>query len=92
LSETLTATEHRERDVDLKGNVDNEGPLIRQMSFHQAQFEDQELAFGSNLAQASEAIFVLACLSATRPILGPRFESPTTTRLFVAAPDLRADF
>jgi hypothetical protein len=30
--------------------------------------------FGSNLAQARDAIFVLACLSATRPVPGRPFQ------------------
>ena len=35
---------------------------------------------------------VLACLFATRPVPGRSFKSPTTTRLFVTVPDLRAEF
>jgi len=48
------------------------------------------LAFGRKIAQDSSAIFVLACLSATRPYPGVCFESFTIPRLFVPVPDFGA--
>ncbi len=50
------------------------------------------LANAANVAHYVLTIDVLACLSATCPVPGGRYETPTTLRLFATAPDLRADF
>jgi len=58
----------------------------------QSRFENSALAFGCNIAQATVAIYVLACLSATRPILGRSSQDTHYYQIVRNTPDLRVVF
>ncbi len=48
---------------------------------HRSYIDNQLLAFGRNIAQDARAIFVLACLSATRPFPGRSFQVIHNTQI-----------
>ena len=50
------------------------GPLVQRILVLQSYNDNQLLAFGRNIAQDANAIFVLACLSATCPFSGHSFQ------------------
>jgi CspA family cold shock protein len=56
-------------------------PLVHQTLVHPSCIDNQLLAFGRNITQDARTIFVLACLSATRPFPGRSFQVIHNTQI-----------
>ena len=56
-------------------------PLVHRIIVHKSYLDNQLLAFSTKIAHDTRAIFVLACLSATRPFPGRSFQDIHNTQI-----------